>query len=117
VEDERLLLSELLEYKNEPSIVEGVKDERALASLGFTNIIRLNNGASILSVVESLQDYDRVVILADLDQEGKILRKKLLKMFGPLGIHETRRPREIIAQLRLSHIEGLKKFVSKLELV
>jgi len=35
------------------------------------------------------------------------LRKKLLKLFGPYGVHEIREPREIIARMKLSHVEGL----------
>jgi len=106
--DEReRLLEELIEYRNKPAIVEGRKDKAALTSLGFTDVTALNTGGSLLSVVESLQDLNQVAVLTDLDQQGKILRKKLLRMFGPLGIHELRRPREIIAAMRLSHVEGL----------
>lgn len=103
------LMRELIEYSSEPVIVEGVKDERALRSLGFSKITRLNSGNSILAVVESLQDTKQAAVLTDLDQEGKILRKKLLEMFKLYGIQEIRRPREILAQLRVSHVEGLKK--------
>ncbi|MFH1788244.1 MAG: toprim domain-containing protein [Candidatus Altiarchaeota archaeon] len=110
-DDVRSLLDELSGYVREPVIVEGAKDEDALKAAGFENIIRLNKGGSLLDAVESLQHLDRVVILTDLDQEGKILRKKLLKLFGPYGIHETKRPREILAQLRLSHVEGLKSLL------
>lgn len=109
MDDTRRLLEELAEYRREIVIVEGVKDEKALKRLDFENIVRINKGGSLLDVVESLADHDRVVVLTDLDQAGKILRKKLLRLFGPYGIHEIRRPREILAQLRLSHVEGLEK--------
>jgi 5S rRNA maturation endonuclease (ribonuclease M5) len=104
---EEELLRELLEYRDERVIVEGVKDERALKSLGFSDVTRLNGGCSILSVVESLQG-SRVSVLTDLDQEGKILRKKLLELFNMYGMQEIKRPREILAQLRISHVEGLQ---------
>ena len=41
---EEELLRELLEYRDERVIVEGVKDERALKSLGFSDVTRLNGG-------------------------------------------------------------------------
>ena len=47
-------------------------------------------------------------MLTDLDQEGKILRKKLLELFNMYGMQEIKRPREILAQLRISHVEGLQ---------
>lgn len=109
------LLEELGEYASMPVIVEGVKDESALRSLGFSDVTRLDGGRSLLDVVESLQHHDRVIVLTDLDRQGKILRKKLLKLFGPYGIHEIRRPREILAQLRLSHVEGLTSFSRRVD--
>jgi len=101
------LLEELLKFKQEPVIVEGKKDRAALAALGFEKIFQIHRGQSLVEFVEGLQEFNRVAILTDLDQQGKILRKKLLKLFGPYGVHEIREPREIIARMKLSHVEGL----------
>lgn len=111
MDDARLLLEELAGFADEDVIVEGVKDERALKSLGFSRVHRLNGGGSLLDAVESLQDRGRVVVLTDLDREGKILRRKLLSLFGPYGIHEIVRPREILARMKLSHVEGLTSLI------
>ena len=103
------LVREFIESIDVPVIVEGKNDVSALRGLGVENIVPINTGGSLLDVVESLKDFDRVVILTDFDQAGKILRKKLLELFGHYGIHESRRPRELFARLRLSHVEGLRR--------
>ena len=102
------LLDEFINSINEPVIVEGIKDRKALESLGIGNIVQLHSGNSMLEVVESLQGFKRVVILTDLDQKGKILRKKLLGFMNLYGIQENKKPREILAQMRLKHVENLK---------
>lgn len=107
--DREELLEEFLDSINEPVIVEGRKDREALVNLGVSNIVQLQSASSHLAVVESLADYDRVVILTDLDREGKNLRRKLLRLFGPYGIHENRKPREILAKLKVQQVESLWK--------
>ena len=102
------LLEEFINSINEPVIVEGIKDRKALESLGIGNIVQLHSGNSMLEVVESLQGFKRVVILTDLDQKGKILRKKLLGFMNLYGIQENKKPRELFAQMRLKHVENLK---------
>lgn len=101
------ILEEFLESIDCPVIVEGQKDADALARLGIEDIIILNKGQTMLETVEALQDLKEVIILTDMDRQGKILRKKLLRLLPQYGIHEKRRPRELFAQLRLSHVEGL----------
>lgn len=106
--DRESLMRELMECSDVPAVVEGRKDREALASLGFEDVVELNNGGSLLSTVESLQDCGMVSILTDLDQEGKILRKKLLKLFNLYGIAEYKKPREILANMRVQHVESLR---------
>ncbi|MFH1055603.1 MAG: hypothetical protein V1744_05875, partial [Candidatus Altiarchaeota archaeon] len=90
-------------------LVEGRKDEEALIRLGVEpeNIVVLHKGQTILDTIEALQGRE-VAILTDMDQEGKIMRHRLLKQFSMYGITENKRPRELFAKLRLSHVEGLK---------
>ncbi|MFH1404221.1 MAG: toprim domain-containing protein [Candidatus Altiarchaeota archaeon] len=106
------LLPEFLESLGKPIIVEGRKDREALERLGVSEpVVELNRGASLLDVVEALQEYDEVIVLTDMDQQGKILRKKLHKLFNLYGIREDVRPREIFARMRFSHVEGLDSMV------
>ncbi len=107
VEDKQEILREFLESIDCPAIVEGRKDAEALQRHGVEDVIILNKGQSLLETVEVLQDCDEVIILTDMDQQGKMLRKKLIRLFNLYGIQEKKRPRELFAQLRLSHVEGL----------
>jgi 5S rRNA maturation endonuclease (ribonuclease M5) len=107
VTDKQEILREFRQSIDCPVIVEGDKDEQALQRLGVEDIIILNKGQTLLETVEALKDEKELIILTDMDQQGKILRKKLLKLFQLYGIHEKKRPRELFAQLRLSHVEGL----------
>ena len=69
----------------------------------------MHSGKPILGVVEKIQGSKNVVLLTDFDQQGKILRKKLLKFFFPMyGIVEDKKPRELFARMHLSHVEELK---------
>jgi len=107
-EKRREALDEFLASLTSPVIVEGVKDAKALTALGVEeDIIILNKGLSLLETVEAISDLDEVIILTDMDQQGKILRKKLLKLMNQYGIREGRRSRDLFARLRLSHVEGL----------
>lgn len=104
------LLKEFLESLGESLIlVEGRKDKAALAALGVCerNIVELKTGLSLLETVEALSGEKDVVILTDMDRAGKGLRRRLLMMFPQYGITEKKRPRDLFAKFRLSHVEGL----------
>ena len=90
-------------------IVEGKKDAQALKALGVPEegIVILNMGQSLIETVEALAGEKEVVVLTDMDGEGKRLRRRLLKMFSQYGIDEYAKPRELFARLKLSHVEGL----------
>lgn len=107
--DKDTLLADLKQCGDRPAIVEGKKDKAALKSLGFITVVQLNSGGSLLSVVESLKDWDSVSILTDLDPAGKILHKKLLGMFNLYGIAEFKKPRQILGKMRVQQVESLAK--------
>jgi len=83
------LFNELVNSVNNlgfPIIVEGKRDKIALEKLDFNvPIIKLNDGQSILSTVETLSnitgDSREFIILTDWDKTGKSLLHKLQK-FG-----------------------------------
>jgi len=105
--DREEILREFIESLDCPAIVEGRRDADALNRLGVEDIVVLNKGQTLLETVEALQGIGEVAVLTDMDQHGKILRRKLLNLFKLYGIQEKRRPRELFARLRLSHVEGL----------
>ncbi len=102
-------LSEFLESIDNLVIVEGESDEKALIKHGVDPdiIVVLNKGQNLQETVEAISAVDEVIILTDMDQQGKILRKKLIRMFELYGIKEDVIPRELFSRLHLSHVEGL----------
>jgi len=102
------LLREFLDSIDCPVIVEGRKDQEALKRLGVEDIVLLNNGRPLYETVESLQGVRKVAVLTDMDQTGKHLRRRLLKLMGMYGITENRKPREIFAKMRVGCVEGIE---------
>ena len=107
-------------------IVEGIKDKRALEHLGISSIIVLNR-RPLYAVVEKVAAvYDKtkkltgerisVIILTDLDTEGKKLYGKLNSGLQNFGVRIDNRFREFLFRhTKLRQIEGLANYITKLE--
>ena len=108
----------LLELRNSNKliIVEGPKDKKALASLGITYVDLLNKKA-IFEVIEDVAKITKeVIILTDFDKKGKELYGKLNSGLQKYGIKVDHYFREFLQRnTRLSHIEGINSYISKLE--
>lgn len=65
-------------------VVEGLKDERSLRSLGVKKVMVLKG--PLFSVVERLVGEDEVVILTDLDAQGRKLFSILKRDAQRLGV-------------------------------
>jgi DNA phosphorothioation-dependent restriction protein DptG len=92
-------------------IVEGKKDKKALEEIGFTNIIVLDK--PLYEVVEQVNDK-RVILLTDLDKEGKLLYSKLKKEFDKRGIVVNNKLRNLLFKTELRQIEGLTSYLKKI---
>ncbi len=98
--------------KGKPAIVEGIKDKKALESLGFRKIIALNS-RPIYKVVEGIKAKE-VIILTDLDKEGKKLYKKLLDELSRNGIKVDNTFRDyLFKNTELRQMEGLPKYLNR----
>ena len=107
------LLEEINKIKDKCVIVEGKRDIIALKKLGFSNIFELKN--SIFAVCEEVaKNNSEVVILMDLDNEGKLLYHKLKENFDRLGVKINDSFREVLFRTKLSHIEGLDSYLENL---
>lgn len=107
-------------------IVEGIKDKKALEDLGINNIIVLNK-RPLYAVVEKVATvYDKakkltrerisVLILTDLDTEGKKLYGKLNSGLQNFGVRIDNRFREFLFKnTKLRQIEGMVKYIRRLE--
>jgi 5S rRNA maturation endonuclease (ribonuclease M5) len=92
-------------------IVEGKKDKNALNSLGINNIMTLKE--PIYKIVEeSSAKNKKVIILTDLDKEGKELYGKLNSELQRFGVDIDNRFREFLFKnTTLREIEGIYKFI------
>lgn len=98
--------------KNILVIVEGKKDERSLAELGISNVLTL--GPPLFEVVELVASKAKeVVLLVDLDVEGKKLYSSLSKDLMKHGVKIDDRLRKALFRSDVRHIEGLSSFIHK----
>ena len=65
-------------------IVEGKKDMKALKNLGINNVVSLKN-RPLFEIVENVNDRE-VVLLTDLDTEGRKLFSKLKYLLQRRGV-------------------------------
>ena len=100
------LLECLEECKDKIVIVEGIKDKKALESLGFTDISYINR-QPLFKVVEILQKKE-VIILTDLDREGRKLYSRLKDELNNRGVRVDDELRELLFKTELRQIEGLR---------
>ncbi len=92
-------------------VVEGVKDKRALESFGIKNIFTLKK--PLYAVVEEIASAEKeVVLLTDLDEEGKKLYHQLSRDLQKHGVKVDNRLREFLFTTKLRHVEGLATYLS-----
>ena len=107
-------------------IVEGIKDKKALSSLGIENIIAINRRA-LYKVVEHVSiimdgikiktgERVRVVILTDLDKTGKKIYGKLNSSLQDFGVRIDNKFREFLfRKTQLRQIEGMVKHLERMD--
>jgi 5S rRNA maturation endonuclease (ribonuclease M5) len=105
------LMDALDEHRGVLTIVEGKNDKRALERFGFDNIRTLNK--ALYKVVEEI-DEEEVVILTDLDAEGKKLYHYFFQECGKRGIKVNNRLRQLLHFSELRQIEGLPRYIDRL---
>jgi 5S rRNA maturation endonuclease (ribonuclease M5) len=114
IEEVELALDELVMENNAiPVIVEGIKDQRALRTLGLTGvIIILNQGISLSDFAdEIIEKYDKVIILSDWDRRGGSLCRRLKELFnGRIDIDVQIRQR-LSRYAMIKKVEGLPSWL------
>jgi dTMP kinase len=108
-------LEKLKQASNEKIIVvEGIKDKKALQSLGIKNIKVLKKHLYLFA--EHIEKKKKqCVLLLDLDKEGKKLYAKLNHYLNQLGIKIDNRFREFLFRTKLRQIEGIRRYLERLE--
>ena len=115
------LKQQIQKYQEYVIIVEGKKDVSALKALGFKKVYAIHQTGIPLrekleEISKKIEKKDRVCILTDLDRKGKqlylLIKSELSQM---KGIRLDSTLRGILLKSRVSHIEGLDKFIEKVE--
>ena len=110
-EETRKILRDL---RGKTLIVEGMKDEKALKTLGLNNIIKINRKPLYQVAQEvSRAKTKEVVILTDFDRDGRALAAKLMRLFRPYKIRVNKRLRRKIMEFGKPEIENLSLFQEK----
>lgn len=93
-------------------LVEGINDKAALAELGIKRVKTLKRRA-LYKVIEEIKDKE-VVILTDLDEEGKKLYGKLKHEFSQRGVRVDDKLREFLfKKTKLRQIEGMVRYLER----
>jgi len=100
----------ILKASNKLIIVEGKKDVASLKELGLKNIRQLSG--PLFETIESIEDKE-VVLLTDLDAEGKKLYSNLKRQLDRRGVRIDNNLRNLLFKMKLSHIEGLSHYIKK----
>jgi 5S rRNA maturation endonuclease (ribonuclease M5) len=114
--DKILELLEELKQDNILIIVEGANDKKALEFFGLRNIKTLANRTlyRVVEEVEATHKDKEVVILTDLDKEGKSLYSILYTDLTQRGIKVNNKFRNFLSNdTKLRQIEGLKRYLEE----
>jgi 5S rRNA maturation endonuclease (ribonuclease M5) len=111
--DEKQQLWELIDELRQKQIlvlVEGLKDKRALENLGITNVLTLKK--PLYAVVEEVASKTKeVVLLTDLDEEGKKLYHQLARDLQKHKVKINNKLREFLFTTELRQVEGLAHYL------
>lgn len=115
------IVDELIERSHdEPIIVEGSRDVKALRDLGVDGMIRaVNTGSSIVNFCEALSsEHGRFIILTDWDRKGGQIAHQLERGLESCDVKHDLSPRANIARLtkkEIKDVEGLPGFIRRLQ--
>jgi len=100
--------------KNKIIVVEGIKDKKALESLGIENIITLKK--PLYKVIEDIVETKKeCIILTDLDKKGKELYGRLNSKLKQFGVKIDNRFREFLFKTKLRQIEGISRYLETIQ--
>ncbi len=95
-------------------VVEGKRDVAALKRLGITKTV-MQLDAPLFKIVERVAAQTKnVIILTDLDVEGRKLYHELATQFQRMHVKINDSLRSLLFHTQLRHIEGLDTFVEHL---
>jgi len=124
-QDEVQRLQRFVNMLNEESsngaivVVEGKRDVKALASIGFIgNVVMLNSYKGVNKLVERLEQTSKVILMLDMDRKGKYLTQKILTLLQYKGKNVDLFYKKTLAEItkgKVRHTEDLtiyNKYIS-----
>ena len=107
-------------YFDLPIVVEGKKDVSSLEIVGFKKIYAINQNSASLGeraeqIAAEIGRKSEICILTDFDKKGKELYFLLKKLFQEQGMGIDNGLRSLLFRAGISHIEGLGRFIERLE--
>ena len=110
-------LREELEYARERGfliLVEGKNDKKAFEDIGFENVFAIDKMAGYRVVEEVAKRAKEVVIMTDLDKEGKKLYTYFNHHLCQNGVRIHNRLREFMFRhTQLRQMEGLANYLNR----
>jgi dTMP kinase len=95
-------------------LVEGIKDKKALKSVGIKNVITLKK--PLYAVIEDIVETEKeCIILTDLDKKGKQLYARLSSKLKQFGVKIDNRFREFLFKTKLRQIEGINRYLETIQ--
>lgn len=94
-------------------LVEGKRDSKALVALGYRGRILTKASLSAGRIEASLEGVRSVIILTDMDREGRRLAAGYIKLFQTLGLKASLTHRKRLSRAShgvFLHIENLSRF-------
>jgi 5S rRNA maturation endonuclease (ribonuclease M5) len=113
------LKHEIEKYQQYVVVVEGKKDVASLKHLGFEKVYAIHATGTpirirVEQIVSLLEKKDKICILTDLDKKGKQLYMLLKTLFQEKGVNLDSRLRGILIKTQVNQVEGLSKFMDKI---
>lgn len=109
IKNQILELIEKIKKSNKLIIVEGKNDKKALNQLGLKNILVLSK--PLFEIIEEIKDQE-IIILTDLDSEGKKIYQELRHHLQKRGKKIDNKLRKLLFKTNISQIEGLAKYLN-----
>lgn len=105
---------EKLRLSDKLVVVEGKNDERALRELGMCNVVAISRKPLFKFIEDISLSNKEVVLLTDLDREGRKLYSKLKHGFQRHGVKVDSMFREsLFRNTHLAHIEGISSYYNR----
>ncbi len=114
------LKQQIEKFQDYVILVEGKNDSNALKSLGFSKVFEIHKTGvplreHIENICRKIEKKEKVCILTDLDKQGKKLYMYVKPILQEHGIRLDSTLRGILIKSKVSHIEGVYKFMQKIE--